>query len=265
MKKTLKKIEPDVDVIRLQHLLSANGYFAEETPQNGIFEEITHENVMLFQTQHVDIDGIPLVSDGVVGKKTWWALEHPSGDSQRNHLQPVIPEGLTGQRQQLLEFLFEEHAKPVFEVPDGSNKSRDINGYWGNTGLLGLPWCCAFVSWALYETLGFYPMDGKHHVGVQKMWQSARRRGMGSVHPKPGDIFIQIKSGGSGHTGFVIGISSDGQSIYTCEGNCGNRLKIGLRYVSTINHYIDCLKDGQTEVFPPSTFNVASVDAKGTR
>jgi hypothetical protein len=171
MEKTLQKIKPAAAVTRLQHLLSANGYFDDEIPQNGIFEEITHENVVLFQTQHVDKNGISLLADGIVGDKTWWALEHPSGDHQRNHIIPIIPQGLTRKRQQLLELIIEEHAKSVFEVPDGSNKSRDINGYWGGTGLIGLPWCCAFVSWALYDILGFYPIEGKHHVGVQNMWR----------------------------------------------------------------------------------------------
>ncbi|MBW1759019.1 MAG: CHAP domain-containing protein [Deltaproteobacteria bacterium] len=264
MSKTLRRLKADPDVVGLQHLLSSHGYFKDRTPPNGIFEDVTHENVVLFQLQHIDEQGIPLEPDGIVGKKTWWALENPSGDAQRNHFQPIIPDGLTTKRRQLLEMIYEEHAKPVFEVPDGSNRSLDIDGYWGQTGVIGQPWCCAFVSWALNDVLGIYPIEGKHHLGVQKMWRTARRAEMDTSDPKPGDVFIQIKSGGKGHTGFVVGVSTNAKSIYTGEANCGNRLKIGQRKRSSINHFIDCIKDEQTMEFSRSKFDVQTVDAQGT-
>ncbi|MBW2099228.1 MAG: CHAP domain-containing protein [Deltaproteobacteria bacterium] len=264
MSKTLRRLKADPDVVGLQHLLSSHGYFKDRTPPNGIFEDVTHENVVLFQLQHIDEQGIPLEPDGIVGKKTWWALENPSGDAQRNHFQPIIPDGLTTKRRQLLEMIYEEHAKPVFEVPDGSNRSLDIDGYWGQTGVIGQPWCCAFVSWALNEVLGIYPIEGKHHLGVQNMWRAARRAEMDTSDPKPGDVFIQIKSGGKGHTGFVVGVSTNAKSIYTGEANCGNRLKIGQRKRSSINHFIDCIKDEQTMEFSRSKFDVQTVDAQGT-
>ena len=265
MPKTLRRSEPEPDVVRLQRLLSSLGYFKDRTPPNGIFEDITHENIVVFQLQHVDQQGIPLGADGVVGEKTWWALENPSGNAQRNHFNPIIPEGLTEKRRHLLEVIYEEHAKPVFETPDGSNRSPDIDGYWGPTGVIGLPWCCAFVSWALHEVLDVYPVGGKHHLGVQNMWRAARRAGMDTPDPKPGDVFIQIKSHGKGHTGFVVGVSEDDASIYTGEGNCGNRVKIGKRNRSSINHFIDCIQDEQTMAFSPSTFDVQTVDAQRTR
>jgi hypothetical protein len=149
MPKTLRKQLADQDVVKLQHLLSAQGYFNERMPDNGIFDTVTHENVVLFQTQHIDKQGQQLTADGVVGDNTWWALSHPSGDHQRNHIQAFVPEGITTIRKQLLETLYLEHQKPVFEVPDGSNRSSDIDQYWGDTGIKGYPWCCAFVSWAL--------------------------------------------------------------------------------------------------------------------
>lgn len=262
---TLRQMEADPDVVHLQHLLSSHGYFNDRTPPNGIFEEITHENVVLFQLQHVDKNGVSLEADGIVGKKTWWALDNPSGEAQRNHFQSIIPDGLTTKRHQLLELIYDEHERPVLEVPDGSNRSRDIDEYWGETGVIGKAWCCAFVSWVLYEILGIYPIGRKHHLGVQNMWRDARRAEMEVHKPKPGDIFIQIKSHGAGHTGFVVGVSDDSKYIFTGEGNCGNRLKIGKRKISSINHFIDCLQDEQTLEFSRSDFNVESVNSKGTR
>ena len=265
MPKTLKRMKADRDVVLLQKILGSNGYFADQTPSHGIFDDITHHNVTLFQLQHIDKDGNQLAPDGVVGEKTWWALKNPSGVEQKNHYIPYIPNGLTNKRRQLLELLFEEHSKPVFEVPDGTNRSPDIDNYWGNTGLKGYAWCCAFVSWALYEILGKYPIPGGHHVGVQKMWRSAAKVDLDTKDPKPGDIFIQIKSGGMGHTGFVVGITENKKTIYTCEGNCGNRLKVGKRDVSTINHYIDSLNDGQGSDFEYSDYAVEDLVKKGTR
>ncbi len=76
---------------------------------------------------------------------------------------------------------------------------------------------------------------------------------------------MQIKSGGRGHTGFVVGVSEDGESIYTGEGNCGNRLKIGLRKISSISHFIDCLEDAQSVDFERSYFNTRDMEEQTTR
>lgn len=257
--KTIRRKDTGTEVRILQELLKTQGYF-DGCSIDGIFGPVTEEQVELFQLQHIDEDGQQLVADGVVGPKTWWALNHASGDDQKNHLEDRIPKGVTDGRVALLKLIFAEHAKPVFEDPNGSNSSPDIDGYWGNTGVKALPWCCAFVSWALKKATGMYPISGKHHLGVQNMWRAAKGEGLGADSPKPGDIFVQIKSRGTGHTGFVIGLSKDGNSIYTCEGNCGNRLKIGKRKVSTINHYIDALQDGQSSEFERSDLNVKSVN-----
>ena len=97
------------------------------------------------------------------------------------------------------------------------------------------------------------------------MWKAARRSEMQTSDPKPGDVFIQIKSGGKGHTGFVVGVSPNGKAIYTGEGNCGNRLKIGKRKRESINHFVDCLQDGQEIDFSRSNFDIKAVDDPGKK
>jgi len=265
MPKTLRRQEPDRNVVKLQDLLAAQGYFADKPPVHGIFERITHENVLLFQLQHIDRNGKALLADGVVGRKTWWALKNPTGNAQRNYYSSVVASGLTHLRQQLLENLLEEYHKPVFESPNGTNRSPDIDHYWGDTGVIGQPWCCAFVSWALHDTLGHYPIDGQHHLGVQRMWRAARRLGLEATSAKPGDVFIQIKANGKGHTGFVAAVSPDGKHVYTCEGNCGNRLKLGKRRLQSIDHFIDCLEDDQDNEFERLDFEIDDVGREGTR
>lgn len=233
------------DVLRIKDLLRANGY----TPSPGnAFDSVSVSQLEVFQLQHLGKDGKPLVSDGEVlvgGNATWWALHNASGEPQRSHL-PALPatSGLTAQRSQLLQVLSNEYAKDVKEIPDGSNRSPDIDRYFGATGLKGLAWCCAFVSWCSAQVTGKNPL-GKYHLGVQVMWNSAKAAGITTTFPKPGDVFVQIKSQGQGHTGFVRGVSIDGLTIATYEGNCGNRLKRGKRQASTIDGYCDMLQDGQ--------------------
>ncbi len=251
-------------VLELQERLIALGY--ADVPTHGRFNDRTLSAVELFQLQHIDSAGSPLVADGIIGPKTWWALGNASGDAQKSSIFVPPLEGLTPSRSRLLALLDREHRKPVFEHPDGSNRSRDIDKYFGRTGVLGAPWCCAFVSWALRETLGELPIGGKHHLGVQVMWVMARDLNMETTSPKPGDVFVQIKSGGTGHTGFVIGISEDGERVYTCEGNCGNRLKYGQRSRSSIHHFIDALGDDQSDDFPRTTHRLMeSLDQERTR
>jgi hypothetical protein len=235
-------------VRQLQECLLQLGY--NELMVTGTFDERTLRAVELFQLQHVDERGRPLKSDGEVGRRTWWALANPSGEMQRSHVPSPQRTGLTSRRTRLLELLDEEHKKPVCERPDGTNRSPDIDRYFGKTGIRGKPWCCAFVSWALQEVTGGLPIGGQYHLGVQVMWVQAHSLGLEVVTPKPGDVFVQLKSGGTGHTGFVVGLSHDEQVVYTCEGNCGNRLKYGQRPRDTIHHYIDALADGQGEDFP---------------
>ncbi len=142
-----------------------------------------------------------------------------------------------------------EHEKPVFETPDGSNRSKDIDAYFGETGVRGKPWSCAFVSWALAQTLGKAPINGTYYLGVQLMWAAAKELGLEETQPKPGDVFVQLKSAGTGQAGFVVGLSADGNTVYTCEGNCGNRVKYGQRPRASIHHFIDALRDGQGQDF----------------
>ena len=133
----------------------------------------------------------------------------------------------------------------------------------GNTGAIGQPWCCAFVSWALHETLGRYPI-GRHHLAVQGMWRAVRQAGLETRDPTPGDVFLQIMARGKGHTGFVIGVTRRGDAIHTCEGNVGNQLEVGRRQRDTIDHYIDCMGP-QAPDFERTEFDVRSVDFEGTR
>jgi len=251
-------------VREMQTILVQAGYADVEV--TGVFDEQTRRAVVLFQMQHIDAKGRPLAQDGKIGPNTWWALLNNSGDAQRSALAPPPTGGLTPGRQKVIEIALGERAKDVRERPDGSNGGPEVDEYLRPGGVLKQPWCCAFVSWVLERALDRLPIDGTYHIGVQKMWLAAEKAGLGTTEPKPGDLFIQIKDKGTGHTGFVVGISEDGQAIHTCEGNCGNRVKLGQRHRSTIHHFIDCLRDGQGPDFARgSNLSFDDVEDDGTR
>jgi len=261
---TLRELPPNADVMHLQRLLLANGYGNQSFSVSGFFNRQLASSVEIFQLQHIDAEGLPLVADGIVGEKTWWSLEHPSGEPQHNHLHIQTSEGLLDPRRKLIDLLVEEHAKAVAENPDGSNRSEDIDLYWGESGRIGQPWSAAFVSWALHEAFDEYPIGGRHHISVQAMWREARRLGFEAPDPKPGDVFVQIASGGKGHMGFVVGVSYEDDFIYTCEGNSGNRIKFGRRRRDEIDHCIDYLQDGQSLNFDRFDPEVDGLEAPAT-
>lgn len=59
------------DVTTLQEILNNLGY---KVKIDGIFGNATRAAVLKFQELNADQSGAPLVVDGIVGPKTWWAL-----------------------------------------------------------------------------------------------------------------------------------------------------------------------------------------------
>lgn len=61
------------DVTTLQQALTNLGY---PVKIDEIFGPETRVAVIKFQETHFDESGAPLIVDGIVGPKTWWALTH---------------------------------------------------------------------------------------------------------------------------------------------------------------------------------------------
>lgn len=61
------------DVTTLQETLNSLGY---PVKIDGIFGAETREAVLRFQETNSDESGAPLIVDGIVGPRTWWALAH---------------------------------------------------------------------------------------------------------------------------------------------------------------------------------------------
>lgn len=231
-----------------------------------------------FQQTHLGPDGKPLPVTGDFGTELpadlAWALKHPTGKAQKSNLEPKIPRGLHDDRRNLLEWALAEHAKGVKERPNGSNRSKDIDKYFPKwlrnklkKGEKGPAWCAFFVNAAHTAVLGHRPWGG--YIGSCKALLKAAQKSdkclvtTDSALAAPGDIFLIIH-GATGHTGLVLRKNKQCTKINTVEGNCGNRVKVGLRETKDIGYYIKVLHDNPAKRSSP-LLKAADVGKAGTR
>lgn len=249
MPKTIYPTPPDPDLEQLQRTLQRLGY-GQSLQVTGYPSAELWAAVALFQMQHLGPDGLFLSPDRTVGNDTWWALANPSGPRQRSGYGLALPPRaqLTAGRLALQDVAVAEYRKDVHEDPDGSNRSPQIDSYWGNTGLLGKSWCCALVSTLLQRALGHYPF-GYHQTKVADMVDFARAHDQITRVPKPFDIWAVVHPDRTGHTGFATVLDDQAQVMATLEGNCGNRFKHGRRPLSPDLIWLDPFQDEQPPIY----------------
>lgn len=252
MNSTLKKGDFGTEVKLLQSLLQSQGFFNDSVLGN--FRERTLSAVLHFQQTHNGPDKKPLTVDGVVGPNTWWALNNPSGQEQRNGRPQETPSGLSNSRGAIITWAEKEHAAGVKEVPDGSNWSPRISQYLIAAGIdYPAPWCQSFALCGCKESL-IIPYPPGKTASVAKAWYSAQNKGLahecsGPVYtPRPGDQFVMLNGDGTGHTGFVYRVSKNLKEINTLEGNCGNRVALQRRKVSSIHGFINIFGDAKDPI-----------------
>ena len=204
---------------------------------------------------------------------TKWALKHPTGKAQRSNLKGKIPRGVDGQRREILELALGEHAKNVRERPNGSNRSKDIDKYFPKwlrnkleKGEKGPPWCAFFVNWNFNTVMGYRPW-GSYLGSCKALVKAAQKRDDCHVFSDPamaapGDIFV-ILHGSTGHTGIVLRKNKQSTKINTVEGNCGNRVKVGLRDTADLTWFISVLPAPDKSSSP--LLKAADVGKAGTR
>lgn len=276
-----------VKVERVRDILEAQGFY-EPSGKPGTFNAALEDAVIYFQQTHLGQDGKPLLSDGMVGPATWWALRHPTGRAQRSGLNPFIPGKLGHDRTDVLLKALTEHGKNVRERPNGSNRSKEIDKYLPKWWLdkhgpedKGPAWCCFFVHWCFHEALGMWPCLSRTGSCSQLMkmaqdqddWYTAEQILYGNCGKliRPGDIFIiaHPKKPGkpaTGHTGFVLRVNEDQTKVNTLEGNCGNRVKCGVRDVKDLTGFINPYSpDHQPDNFRRSLLDMPSMAGATTR
>lgn len=75
-KPTLRRGDRGAYVTLAQTELQQRGYDVGASGIDGIFGKATEAAVKAFQKEHTDENGKPLTADGVIGPKTWWALDN---------------------------------------------------------------------------------------------------------------------------------------------------------------------------------------------
>lgn len=233
------------EVARLVELLSSHGYipYPKVTSASPRFGRAIENMVLYFQMTHQGPSGEWMDVDGIVGGDTWHALQTDHQNSQRSFLEVGIPDGITGLRRQILEIAVKEHG--VCEDAGIPNRGSEVDKYLpadrtSDPSEAGPAWCAYFASWVTREAFGKHVL-GQPVASVWTAYQRARQNGRwtsnGGDTPAPGDLFVNLKDESypstwtTGHIGFVLQVSKDGKSINTVEGNCGNRVKIGLRHL----------------------------------
>jgi lysozyme family protein len=205
---------------------------------DGDFGDSTEAGVKLFQARAVDDGGNPLEIDGIVGRKTWDALfglmSPPAG---------VAPPPAGSLRARVLQVAAEEVG--VREVPLGSNRGPRVDEYLNavGSGLLGEPWCMAFVYFCFAQaaTALHVSNPAPQTAGVKRSWQLAQSLPSANIVPAakakedpslvaPGMVFYIDTGSNTGHAGLVADVI--GGTLVTIEGNTtsvtGSREGIGV-------------------------------------
>ncbi len=257
-------------------LLDAQGYWDLSVTRSEEFDSDVEDAVIYFQQTHQDPDGQMLVADGVVGPRTWWALQNAEGAVQRSGIQATPPAGLGPLRNRVLDVALAEHALDVKEVPGGSNRGPHVDKYLPDftkkPGEKGPAWCCFFYSWVASTALGTWPL-GRREGSCSSARRAAGKLGLWVPRsdvtrgPYPGDAFVMDKGSNGGHIGYVLRVSEDGLRMNTVEGNCGNRVKLGLRYLndSQIIGFIDNVPSEKPVSFARGVVNAPLVGADTVR
>lgn len=189
-----------------------------------------------------------------------------------------IPSRVGPKRVRILQTALAEWDAKVREVPLGSNRGPRVDDYlpaWSKKpDERGPAWCAFFAGWVLHETLGEY-LPGGRLGNCSKLREAAQRVGRwvpkhDKRGPIPGDVFIMDTdgdAGNAGHTGFVLRVSEDGVLINTVEGNCGQRVQLGIRTVTDIQvlGWINTVPGEPSEAFERGLIPAKRVGKAATR
>jgi len=241
-----------------------------ETFDEELLDDVTH-----FQQTHSGPDGKPLVVDGIVGSKTWWALRRDPNLEDHSTHGVAVPTGLTPMRRRVLIEALQWLADDVREVPMGSNRGpmvdRCLPGWAKRDGERGPPWCSYCADHITHEATGCWPCaKGRSEGGCLKSYRYAEAHGLLSAYPIPGDLFVILyrdSSGnltGKGHKG-IVGRADD-THINGLEGNYNNAFRASLRPLPSIAGFINWFPDHeQPEDWERGTVDVSAPRNETTR
>ena len=225
-------------VMQLQELLVQRGYPVAIT---GVFDRGTRKQVELFQAQHLDQHGQPLVVDGRVGPLTMWSLTH----EEPAVTQPAAidfeeepPPGGSAVGRAALTAAMGEISAGAREI-GGDDRGPFVAKYLAAVGLPeGNDWCAAFACWCFDQAAAQTgnALQFETTPGARALLREFRRLGWSKKPteryvPEPGDLVFWWRvsvDDWRGHVGLVHQVK-DGM-LYTIEGNKSTRVA-GFSYV----------------------------------
>ncbi len=226
----------------VQQMLIEAGYAVPAAELSSVlFGPGTEDAVRSYQASHLGPNHKPLVEDGIVGQATWWALQHPNGDTSSNApewrwdpslVRPAVLPALTAAVSQL----------GIREVPDGSNDGPDIRKFTA-PDFIGSPWCALFASWCFSHLDGGSPFGRLAATwGIYNWGKRTGRLLSTAAMPQPGDIALILRGSENdpnhrGHTMIVSGMLPDGR-LLTIAGNESNCVRGGVRERSNLNAFV---------------------------
>jgi hypothetical protein len=244
------------DVSYLHQLLAESGFPCAGGVVPPFFGRETLVAVRSFQACNVGPDGEHLVPDGVVGPRTWWALENCGSEPLFKSLGLSLAHEYPGMPLQIpsnhvagaaLDSAWAELRYGAREVPNGSNRGPRVDLYTGFSGkppeVKGPPWCAHFASWNFAKAPGGSPFG--RLGGALAIVKYCRDRHPGSVDPlfvQAGDLGVIETGPGYGHVfqvAAVVGGDTKGGTVWTVEGNSGNAVRIRKRLVSSADWYVN--------------------------
>lgn len=237
----IRKGMSGVVVGNVHQALTEAGYTIPQTELiTDTFGDGTYEAVRSFQASHLDPDHHPLISDGIVGDNTLWALQHPGGLDDGNFFTPgwfYNVESIPAHLQPVLAAACGEIG--VCEDPDGSNDGPAVRKYT-SPDYIGDPWCALFASWAFAQLPNGSPFGRIAATWAIYDWAQDYGKVVSSADSvRPGDVLLILRGSHSdpkrrGHTMIACGVLEDGR-IATVAGNESNAVRGNVRERNTLS------------------------------
>jgi uncharacterized protein (TIGR02594 family) len=211
---TIRKSVRNSAVRSLQLLLNAELKSGMKLKPDGDFGQRTHDAVVRFQREH------GLVTDGVVGPRTWAALGLNASTVSVSQAPPSV--GAPWMDIAMAELGIHENAAP------GKHNKRIIE-YHATTLLRATtdetPWCSSFVNWVM--------MQARFRGTNNALARSWIDWGTGLTTPRAGSVTVIKRKGASSDvatgskTGFHVAfyVSSTSTTLRLLGGNQGDKVK----------------------------------------
>lgn len=177
------------------------------------------ELIEAFQAESRGPDGSRLAVDGVLGPATSWSLA--VSDLPRRRREAIKQARLwVGSREQ----------------PGQPNRGTVPDMVLAPLGLVGVPWCAAFVSYIL-RSVGFGAADGFQYTASARECLAMFPERLGL--PVLGDVVGWVNPDGTGHVGIVIGLryaapGAPPTHVILIEGNSADRVRITARPIGDL-------------------------------